>query len=122
MIETSNILFPGSPWGILKGCTCPQGENHYGKGLIGRQDEKRGPFFIINADCPLHGPSRFIGILAMATKVLEGKEAAIKWLNRPQSGLGGRIPIHQLHTEAGAKEVENLLGIQRNQVAALSRF
>ncbi len=53
---------------------------------------------------------RLAHILAFATEVIENKDAAMKWLSRPQFGLGGAIPIEMLQTEEGAEEVENLLG------------
>ncbi len=32
------------------------------------------------------------------------------WLRQPQFALGGRVPLEMLHTEAGTREVEDLLG------------
>lgn len=32
------------------------------------------------------------------------------WLKHPQYGLGGAVPLDYARTEAGAREVENLLG------------
>ncbi len=52
---------------------------------------------------------RIARIFALAVSVLENEEMARKWLHRPQRGLGGRVPIHVIHTEAGAQEVEDLL-------------
>lgn len=49
-------------------------------------------------------------MIATATSALGDEEAARRWLHRPQRGLGGRIPVDMIETEAGAKEVENLLG------------
>ena len=53
---------------------------------------------------------RLARITAFATYVLESFEAARSWLTRPQKGLGGEIPLQMLKTDAGAKEVEQLLG------------
>lgn len=53
---------------------------------------------------------RVIRIYSLATRALEDADAARKWLTRPQRGLGNRIPIDMIQTEAGTKEVENLLG------------
>ena len=48
-------------------------------------------------------------IFALAVSVLESEEMARKWLHRVQRGLGGRVPIEVIQTEAGAQEVEDLL-------------
>jgi putative toxin-antitoxin system antitoxin component (TIGR02293 family) len=53
---------------------------------------------------------RVARILAFATDVLEDEEAASKWLSREQVGIGGKVPLDLLQTEAGAREVEDLLG------------
>ncbi len=52
---------------------------------------------------------RMAKIYALAVIVLEDEEMAQKWLHRPQRGLGGKVPIHVIQTEAGAQEVEDLL-------------
>lgn len=52
---------------------------------------------------------RMTRIFSIASKVLEDEEAARKWIHRPQVGLGGKAPVDLLHTEAGAREVEDLL-------------
>jgi putative toxin-antitoxin system antitoxin component (TIGR02293 family) len=33
----------------------------------------------------------------------------MSWLRRPQPGLGGRVPLELLVTQAGADQVETLL-------------
>jgi len=48
-------------------------------------------------------------ITRLAEQVLESPESAKSWLKRPQRGLGGRTPLGLLSTEAGAREVEELL-------------
>jgi len=53
---------------------------------------------------------RLARIYATATRILQNDEMAKEWLNRPQRGLGGRIPVKVVETEAGAREVEDLLG------------
>lgn len=53
---------------------------------------------------------RMARILALAREVLEDEKRAIAWLRRPQIGLGGRTPLKMMRTEAGAREVEDLLG------------
>lgn len=53
---------------------------------------------------------RLVRIVSLAKEVLEGREQALSWLNKPQVGLGGRVPMDLIRTEAGAREVEQLLG------------
>jgi putative toxin-antitoxin system antitoxin component (TIGR02293 family) len=53
---------------------------------------------------------RFARLLGRAVEVLEGEAAARHWLTRPQYGLGGAVPLDYAETEAGAREVENVLG------------
>lgn len=52
---------------------------------------------------------RLARIFSIACEVLEDEDKAREWLRRPQVGLGGKAPLHLLHTEAGSKEVEDLL-------------
>lgn len=52
---------------------------------------------------------RIARIFALALKVLESKEGAIGWLHRPQTGLKERTPLELMSTDAGAKQVEELL-------------
>lgn len=53
---------------------------------------------------------RLARIYAFATEVLEDADKAMRWLRREQIGLGGRVPLDMIQTEAGEHEVENLLG------------
>jgi putative toxin-antitoxin system antitoxin component (TIGR02293 family) len=53
---------------------------------------------------------RMARIFALAQEVLEDDRHAIAWLRRPQIGLSGRTPLDMMRTEAGAREVEDLLG------------
>lgn len=53
---------------------------------------------------------RFAKLLGKAAKVFGGLEEANQWLNSPQFGLGGAVPLDYAKTEVGAREVENLLG------------
>jgi len=53
---------------------------------------------------------RLFYILYKAIEVFENKKEAVYWLKVKQYGLNNRVPIDLLTTEAGAKEVENLLG------------
>jgi len=52
---------------------------------------------------------RLSKILAVAEEVLAGAEHAMTWLRRAQPGLGGKVPLDLLVTQAGADEVETLL-------------
>lgn len=53
---------------------------------------------------------RYARLLGQACKVFEDREAAKLWLNAPQFGLGGAVPLNYAKTEFGAREVEDLLG------------
>lgn len=53
---------------------------------------------------------RYARLLGFAVKVFGGLEDAKQWLNAPQFGLGGAVPLEYAKTEIGAREVENLLG------------
>lgn len=53
---------------------------------------------------------RFARLLGKATSVMESIEQGRRWLTSPQVGLGGSVPLEYAETEAGAREVENLLG------------
>lgn len=52
---------------------------------------------------------RVARIVALAIEVLETEQAALRWLKRAQIGLGGRIPLTLLTTDAGRDQVEQLL-------------
>jgi putative toxin-antitoxin system antitoxin component (TIGR02293 family) len=53
---------------------------------------------------------RFARLLGKAVKVFGDIDDAKQWLNSPQFGLGGAVPLDYAKTEVGAREVENLLG------------
>ncbi len=53
---------------------------------------------------------RFARLLGKAVKVFGDIEDAKQWLDSPQFGLGGAVPLDYAKTEVGAREVENLLG------------
>lgn len=53
---------------------------------------------------------RLAYIVAMAEYVLEDETAAHQWLTEEQRGLGGQKPLAMIASEAGYREVENLLG------------
>jgi putative toxin-antitoxin system antitoxin component (TIGR02293 family) len=48
-------------------------------------------------------------IMALADAVLEDSDEAHAWMNEPQFGLNKKIPRELLTTDAGAREVEDLL-------------
>jgi putative toxin-antitoxin system antitoxin component (TIGR02293 family) len=53
---------------------------------------------------------RLARLVALAEGVFEDAERAYQWLREPQRGLGNRVPLALMRTEAGAREVEDLLG------------
>ncbi len=53
---------------------------------------------------------RFAKLMGKAVEVMESEGNARKWLNSPQFGLGGAVPLEYAETEVGAREVEDLLG------------
>jgi putative toxin-antitoxin system antitoxin component (TIGR02293 family) len=53
---------------------------------------------------------RFERLVALAAEVMESAEDGRRWLASTQLGLGGAIPLEYAQTEAGAREVEALLG------------
>jgi putative toxin-antitoxin system antitoxin component (TIGR02293 family) len=52
---------------------------------------------------------RLARIFALAEEVLEDREQAREWLRSAQVGLNNRVPFELIETEAGAREVEDLL-------------
>jgi len=52
---------------------------------------------------------RIARLFALAEEVLEDKGQARDWMRSPQIGLDNRVPLDLLRTEAGAREVEDLL-------------
>ena len=53
---------------------------------------------------------RLARIVATAEDVLEDRDKAVAWLQRPNRALGGRRPLDMLDTDVGAREVEHVLG------------
>ncbi len=53
---------------------------------------------------------RFARLLGQALKIFGGLPEAREWLQAPQYGLGGVVPLEFAGTEVGAREVESLLG------------
>jgi putative toxin-antitoxin system antitoxin component (TIGR02293 family) len=52
---------------------------------------------------------RFARLWWLARDVFENERGARVWLKAPQFGLNGAIPLEYAATEAGAREVEDLL-------------
>ncbi len=62
---------------------------------------------------------RLATLFELATELFEGdRDAAKRWLETPQPGLGGAIPLEFAGTEVGAREVESL--IQRLEHGVIS--
>lgn len=53
---------------------------------------------------------RVARLVALAEGVFEDRARAREWLHLPQRGLGNRAPLGLMRTEAGARDVEHLLG------------
>lgn len=53
---------------------------------------------------------RLARLLGQASEVMESLENGRRWLNSPQIGLGGAVPLEYAETEVGARVVEELLG------------
>ena len=53
---------------------------------------------------------RLARIVALAKSSLGGRNAAVRWLKRPNRALGGKAPLAVIDTELGARAVENVLG------------
>lgn len=48
-------------------------------------------------------------IAALAQEVLGSREKATRWLHRPNAALGSAVPLRQLDTDVGARQVEDVL-------------
>lgn len=53
---------------------------------------------------------RLARVYATAVEMIGDADKAAKWLRTPNRALAGEVPIDQLDTDLGAKEVENILG------------
>jgi putative toxin-antitoxin system antitoxin component (TIGR02293 family) len=53
---------------------------------------------------------RYARLMGKAMEVFENEQDARLWLSSPQFGLAGAVPLGYAETEAGAREVEDLLG------------
>lgn len=54
--------------------------------------------------------ARLLRVTEAARKAFGEEDFARKWLNLPVPSLNGAIPIELAETDAGAREVENVLG------------
>lgn len=54
--------------------------------------------------------ARFLRVTEAANKAFGAEDFARKWLTLPNPALGGRIPIELAETDAGAREVEDVIG------------
>jgi putative toxin-antitoxin system antitoxin component (TIGR02293 family) len=53
---------------------------------------------------------RLARVYATAVEMIGNAGKAAEWLRTPNRALGGQVPIDQLDTDLGAREVENILG------------
>jgi putative toxin-antitoxin system antitoxin component (TIGR02293 family) len=53
---------------------------------------------------------RLARVYATAVEMIGNADKAAQWLRTPNRALGGEVPIDQLDTDLGSKEVENILG------------
>lgn len=53
---------------------------------------------------------RLARVYATAVEMIGDTGKAAEWLRTPNRALGGQLPIDQLDTDLGAREVENILG------------
>jgi len=53
---------------------------------------------------------RLARVVRRAAEVFEDRDAALRWLRRPNRALGGEVPLRLLDTEIGAESVTDLLG------------
>jgi putative toxin-antitoxin system antitoxin component (TIGR02293 family) len=53
---------------------------------------------------------RLARLIAIANEYLGDQARARRWLKRPNRALGGVAPVAAIDTEAGARQVENILG------------
>jgi putative toxin-antitoxin system antitoxin component (TIGR02293 family) len=48
-------------------------------------------------------------IAALAQEALGSRAKATRWLHQPNTALGGAVPLRQLDTDVGARQVEDVL-------------
>lgn len=56
-LVTLRVHTPGSPEASIDGCTCPDIDNHFGKGIDGgtKLSAAGQPCYYIETTCPVHG-------------------------------------------------------------------
>jgi putative toxin-antitoxin system antitoxin component (TIGR02293 family) len=54
--------------------------------------------------------ARLARVYAQAVTMIGNEERAVQWLLTPNRALGGERPLNRLDTDAGAREVEDVLG------------
>lgn len=52
---------------------------------------------------------RLSRVVAMAEEVLGTREKATRWLHAPNRALGNEVPLRQVDTDLGARQVEDVL-------------
>ncbi len=52
---------------------------------------------------------RLAKVLKLAVTVFEDLQSAVRWIQREQPGLAGKVPLQLLDTDPGTEEVEILL-------------
>lgn len=60
--------------------------------------------------------ARYRRVLELAQKMLRDSRRARTWMNEPNARLGGSTPTKSCETEAGARQVEDLIGQIRHGV------
>jgi putative toxin-antitoxin system antitoxin component (TIGR02293 family) len=53
---------------------------------------------------------RLVRVLAQAADVLGDRQAAVRWMLRPNRSLGGRTPLSMTKTDVGAEAAIDVLG------------
>ncbi len=66
---------------------------------------QRGTFDVVESERLV----RLAHLVARAVEVMEGVEAARRWLTEPVRALGGETPLRYASVGPGAREVEHLL-------------
>ncbi|MFU8893600.1 MAG: antitoxin Xre/MbcA/ParS toxin-binding domain-containing protein [Luteolibacter sp.] len=101
----------------------PMGEFHYLQELLGLSEERLGALLGMSR-ATLHRRKksgtmdraesdrvvRFGRLFRQAVVVLGNERVAREWLSAPAYAFGGELPLDYADTEAGAREVEALLG------------
>lgn len=75
------------------------------KRTLARRVAKREPLTVEETDRAL----RLERIAALADRIFGNPEKAHRWMRKPKHLLGGRTPVDFLATEAGARQVEEML-------------